>query len=78
MVQSHIKLMPYKTALDRPLEEVPGHMPLLYIQLDDYMKDSMCQCLVIKYAPITFLPYIPGYVDEFLQPYLFIPMRVCP
>jgi hypothetical protein len=77
MVKRHIKLMPYKTALNRPLEEVPGHMPLLHVLLE-YMKGSMCQCLVIKYALTTFLPYISGYVDEFLQSYLFIPARVCP
>jgi hypothetical protein len=75
VVLSYIMLLPYKAALDRPLEKIPGHMPLLHVLLDDYMMGSMCQGLVIKYALTTFLPYIPGNVDEFLQLNLFVRTR---
>jgi hypothetical protein len=45
-----------------------------YVLLDEYKKGLMRQCFVIKYSATTFLPYIPGYVDEFLQPYLLVPV----
>jgi hypothetical protein len=45
---------------------------LLHVLLDEYKKGLMRQCFVIKYSATTFLPYIPGYVDEFLQPYLLV------